>query len=200
MLNLSPSNTDKYLASANLPPLSRYWFSNSGTMLTVSTGSRTLFYILDMWVSGVGWPYFSAKILVDLFSVWMNGSPTIPAWGLHAVYPAADGIDPSSTPLLTFCSVSTVCLVRDLLFLHVWLQYLLVQLVLLCGCRCHSVLSFSVCCGGRLNLARRLPLTAPLGLILYRSGSGPGFWVVPTCILHFLSVGYSSSTWLVSGV
>ena len=163
-------------------------------------GYRTLCSILDMWVARVGCPSESPKILVDICSVWMNGPPTITAWDVHAVSQADDDIDPSITPLLTCCSVSIVCLGRALLFLCVWLQYLLVQLVLLCGCHRHSVLYLSVCCGGRVKLSCRLPLVAPVGLNLYCVGAGQGLWVVPTCRLDSLSESYSYSTWLVIGV
>ena len=40
----------------------------------------------------------------------MNGSPNIPAWDVHEVSNAAEVIDPSNTPCLIYCSISSICL------------------------------------------------------------------------------------------
>ena len=101
MLNSSPSHTYIYSASANLPLIRRDWLANSGTILNVRNGSRNLCSILAILVAGVGCPSTRAKILVDLFSVWMKGYPSMPAWDVHAVSQAAEGIDPSITPCFT---------------------------------------------------------------------------------------------------
>ena len=53
---------------------------------------------IAMVVAGVGCPYSSTKILVEIWFVLMNRYPTIPVWYVHVVYPAAEGIDPASTP------------------------------------------------------------------------------------------------------
>ena len=45
------------------------------------------------------------KTFVDGWSVGMNGSPSSPAWELHAVSYAAEGIEPSRTPFFSYPSV-----------------------------------------------------------------------------------------------
>ena len=159
MLTSSPLHTDTYPASATFPPLSKDLFSNAGTMLTVRAGSMTLCSSMDMLVSGVGCPLASTKILVDIRYVCMNGSPTIPAWYVHAVSHADEGITPSSNPLLTCCSVSSVCL---------WRAPFLVR-----GWRRNAALYLSVWCGGIANCTIRLPLLEPVGLALARARTGP---------------------------
>ena len=186
MLTSSPVHTKTYLDSENLPPLRREWFANAGTILTVHTGSLSLCSRLAMLVAGMGCPSASAKILLDLCSVCMNGYPTLPVWDVHALSQTADGIDQSSNPLLTCRSASTVCLGRALLFLREWIQYLPAHLVLLRGCCRHAVLSLSVGCGGIVNLICRLPLLVPVGLNLACAEVGSGFWVMPTCSLYRL--------------
>ena len=109
MLTSSPSYTDTYPASENLPPLQRDWLSNAGTILTVHAGSCTLCSSLDMLVDGIGCPSASAKSLLDLCSVCMKGYPTITAWYVHSVFHANEGIIPSSTPCFTCFYVSLFC-------------------------------------------------------------------------------------------
>ena len=123
MLTSSPFHTDTYPASANLPPLIRDLLANSGTMFTVRTGSLTLCSSIAMVVAGLGCTSTSAKILVYIRFVCMNCSPTITVWDVHTVYHAAEGISPSSTPSLEFCSVSSVCLWYVLCFVHGWRRY-----------------------------------------------------------------------------
>ena len=110
-------HTDTYPAYTNLPPLKREWLANDGTILTVQAVPRTLCSSLDMLVSGVGCPSASAKILVELCSVWIKGSHSMPDWDLHAVYQSSEGIDSSSTPCLTCCYVSLACGGLSVLFL-----------------------------------------------------------------------------------
>ena len=76
--------------------------ANAGIMLSVGAGSLNLHSSMTMFVAGVGCPSASAKILVDLCLVCKNRSPTIPAWDVHAISHATEGIDPSITPLLSF--------------------------------------------------------------------------------------------------
>ena len=159
----------------------RYWLDNAGTILTVRAGSCTLCSSLDMLVAGVSCPSTSAKILLDICSVWMKGPPNIPEWEVHALSHAAEGIFPSSTPCLTCCSVSLVlggC------------SYFspCAGEVRLCGCRHHFVLSLSWWCWGRAKRTLRLTL--------WDSGG----WVMVTWKLQRCSAGANSSTWLVSGV
>ena len=92
MLNSSPLHKDTYPDSVNLPLLRRYWLANNGTMLTVRAVSLTLCSSIAMLVAGLGCPSTSAKILVDLCFVCMNGSPTIPAWDVHAISHASEVI------------------------------------------------------------------------------------------------------------
>ena len=156
--------------------------------MNVRAGSRTLCYSLAMLVAGLGCPSASSKILLDLYYVCMNGTSIIPEWDVHTIYYADDGIDPSSTPFLTCCSVIIVFLGCSLLLLHAWLQCTLSQMVMLRGCRQNCVLSFSLCCWGRVYLTWRLTLLSE------------GLWAGPTCRLHILYVGTSSSTLLVRGI
>ena len=83
----------------------------------------------------------------------MNGSTTIPAWDVHAVYHTAEGIDPSSTTCLICCSVSSVCL-------------RCATLRLVRGWRRHEALYFSMWWGGRANYTLRLNRISPVGLAL----------------------------------
>ena len=140
-----------------------------------------------MVVTGVGCPYSSTKILVEIWFFLMNRSPTITAWYVHAIYHAAEGIDPASTPFLICCSVSSVCLYYDPLYL-------------VRGWCLQAVLSLSMWWGRRENCTLRLPFRAPLGIALAWAWSRLCGRAVPTSRLHILSMNSSASTWLVSGV
>ena len=52
----------------------------------------------------MGWPSARAKTLVKRSSVWINGSPTFSAWEVQAVSYAADAMEPSRTPDLSWAS------------------------------------------------------------------------------------------------
>ena len=75
-------------------------------MYTVRAGLRTgwcSFATLDPWVFC---PVATVNILVDGWSVGVNGSPSSPAMEVHAVSYAAEGMEPSRTPFLSFPFVS----------------------------------------------------------------------------------------------
>ena len=110
----------------------------------------------------------------------------IPVWYVHDVFHAAEGVSPSRTPLFTCCYFSSLCLWRSPFLVH--------------GCHCHTAPSLSMWCGGRANCTLRLPHLAPIGLSLSRAWAGAGGLFVHTSRLHSLSVVYTASTWLVSGV
>ena len=170
-----------YLVFANLPPLRRDWLSNSSTIFTVCASYLNLCSRLDMLVAGVGFPSASAKILSDLCSVCMMGSPTIPVWEVHAVSHDVECIVPYSTSCLTCCSVSLVCGGCSYLSLYA-------SEVRMCGCCCHFVMSLYWWCWRRVKRTLRLPLLASGGLVVVT-------WKLQRC-----SAGASSSTWLVSRV
>ena len=147
ILTSSPSHTDTYPASENFLPLRRDWLANYSTTFTMHSGSRPLCSILAMFVAGLGCPSSSAKILLDLCSVLVKGSPTIPAWDVNSVSHSGEGIDPSSTPFWICCSVRLVCIGCSLFFLCACV-------VLLHGCRRNVVLSLSMCCWGMVKRTR----------------------------------------------
>ena len=89
---------DTYPASENLPPLRRELSARAWTILTVRDGSRTLWYSLATFEPAAGCPSDSANIFLEGSSVCMNGSPIIPAFDVHAVSHAAEGMVPLSTP------------------------------------------------------------------------------------------------------
>ena len=155
-------------------------------MLNVRAGSLTLCYSLDMLISGVGCPLARTKIFVEIWFVCTNGSPTIHAWVVNAVYHDDESIYPSITPILTCCSVRSVCLWRAPFLVRAW--------------RHHAALYFSVWCRGVANFILRLPILVPTGLVFACARAGPGCWVVHTSRLHSLYMVSSASTWLVSGV
>ena len=74
-------------------------------MSTVRAGSRTAWCSLATAVAEVACPSARAKTLVERWLVGMKGSPGLPAWEVHAVSHAAEGIDPLSTPCFNCCSV-----------------------------------------------------------------------------------------------
>ena len=178
---LSPLHNDTYLASENLPPLRRDWLANAGIILTVRAGSLNLCSSLEMLVAVMRCPFSSAKTLVDLCSIWMKGSPRMPAWDVHTISQAAEGIDPSSNSCLTCCSVSLSCGGFSVFFLCA-------SDARMCGYCWNFVLSLSLWCWGRVKHTWRLPFLA--------SGS----WVVVTWRFPRCTSGSSFSTWLVSGV
>ena len=101
MLTSSSSQINTYPALANLSPLSRDWSAIPGTMSTVRAGSRTGWCSFETLDPGVLFPVATVNIFVYGWSVGMNGSPSSPAWEVHAVSYAAEGMEPSMTP---FCS------------------------------------------------------------------------------------------------
>ena len=97
------SHTATYPAWGKLPPLNSELYFNAGNMSTVRAGSRTLWWSFSTLKPAVAWTSARANILVDGLLVWMNGSLTMPAWEVHDVLYAADGIKPFNTPFLS-CS------------------------------------------------------------------------------------------------
>ena len=156
-------------------------------MLTVCASSIILCSCIDMVVSGVGCPSASMKILVNICSVCLNGSPTIHEWDVHDVSHDGEGIEPSSTPCLICCSVNSVSL-----------RFL--PLILVRWRRRHVALSLSMWLWERKNCTLRLPLIYSVDLDLACAWDGPGVWFGPTYGLHSLLVVSSTSTWIVSGV
>ena len=69
-------------------------------MSTERAGSRTAWVSFAVVLAGAGRPSARANTLVDGWPVWMNGSQARPAWEVHAVSQAAEGIEPSRTPRL----------------------------------------------------------------------------------------------------
>ena len=85
-------------ASANWPPLRRDWCASAGTIWTVRAASRRLCLRRATVVAGVGWPSARAKTLLDWSAVGMKGPRNFPAFEVHAVSHAAEGMDPLRTP------------------------------------------------------------------------------------------------------
>ena len=75
-------------------------------MSTVRAGSRTGWCSFATLDPGVLCPVATVNILVDGWSVGMNGSPSSPALEVHAVSYAAEGMEPSRIPFLIFPYVS----------------------------------------------------------------------------------------------
>ena len=95
-----------YPASENWPPLRRDWCASAGTMWKVRAASRRLYLRRATVVAGVGWPSARAKTLVDWSDVGMKGPPNFPAFEVHAVSHAAEGMYPLRSPCLIRCSDS----------------------------------------------------------------------------------------------
>ena len=186
MLTSPPIHTDTYPTSADLTPLRINLLANYGTMLTVRAGSLTFCSRMAMLVAGLEISSASAKIFLDICFVCMHRSPTIPAWDVHAIYHADEGSDPSSTHLLTYWSISTVCLWRSTLLVHGWQH--------------HATLSLSVWCRGIANCTLRLTPLALVDLDLPLARAVPGYLEVSTSRINSLSMVSRASTWLVSGV
>ena len=74
-------------------------------MLTVRAGSRTGWCSFATLDPGVLCPVATVNIFVDGWSVGMNGSPSSPAWEVHTVSYAAEGMEPSRTPFFSCPSV-----------------------------------------------------------------------------------------------
>ena len=107
-----------------------------GPYLTCATFPALCALVWICWFLGWG---VRAKILLNLWSVWMKGSPNILVLEVHSVSHYAGGIFPSSTPCLTCFSVSIVC--------GGWSSFSLRAIeVQLCGCYRHFVLSLSWWC------------------------------------------------------
>ena len=75
-------------------------------MSTVCAISHTGWWSFATLDPGVLCPVATVNILVDGWSVGMNGSPSSPALEVHAVSYTAEGMDPSRTPFLSCHSVS----------------------------------------------------------------------------------------------
>ena len=75
-------------------------------MSTVRAGSCTGWCSFAPLDHGVLCPVATVNILVDGWSVGMNGSPSSPVLEVHAVSYAAEGMEPSRTPFLSCPSMS----------------------------------------------------------------------------------------------
>ena len=91
---------------ADWPLLRRDQWKRSRKMCTVRTAWRRFFLRRVMLISRVGWPSARAKTLVDWSAVGMKGPPNFPAFEVHSVFHAAEGMDPLRTPCLIRCSDS----------------------------------------------------------------------------------------------
>ena len=98
MFTSFPSQMDRYPAPEKFPLLRRELSARAGTMSNMRAGSRTLWYSLATFEPAAGCPSASANIVLEGSSVCMNGSPIIPAFDVHAVSHAAEGMVPLSTP------------------------------------------------------------------------------------------------------
>ena len=74
-------------------------------MSTVRASSRTGWCSFATLDSGVLCPVATVNMFVEGWSVGMNGLPSSPAWEVHAVSCAAEGIEPSRTPFFSCSSV-----------------------------------------------------------------------------------------------
>ena len=110
--------------------------------------------------------------MLELCSVWMKFYPTIPVWDVHAVSHADEGIEPYSTPCLTYYYVSLVCWGCSLFFLSACV-------VLMHMCCCYFLLSLFVCLGGRVKITQFYPFWI----------QGSGLWRI---------VGYIASLWVIA--
>ena len=116
-------------------------------------------------VPGVGWLSASAKTFVEPWFVGIKGPPMLPALEVHMVSHTTKGVDPSSTHFLSCCLVSGL-----LGGLGRWMcsrttssslarsncaSVKLTGLDWLLGLCRHSLLSLSVCPGGRVKTMLR---------------------------------------------
>ena len=82
-------------------------------MSTVCAESLTGWWRFASVEPGNLWPSATVKTLVDSRPVWIKGSPTMLALEVHAMPYAADGMDPFSTPSLSFFSVRDLVSASD---------------------------------------------------------------------------------------
>ena len=105
MLTSASLQINTYPALANFSPLSRDWLARPGTISTVWAGSRTRWCSFATLDPGVLCTVATVNIFVDGWYVGMNGSPSSPAWEVHAVSYDAEGMEPSRTPFFSCPSV-----------------------------------------------------------------------------------------------
>ena len=75
----------------------------------VCAGSRTAWYSLATVVAEVACLSARANTLVESWLVGMKGSSGLPAWEVHDVSQAAEGMEPSSTHCFNCCLVRAMC-------------------------------------------------------------------------------------------
>ena len=89
----------------NWPPLRRDWWVRARTMCIVrAVWRRCLCLTREILVAGVGWPSARAKTLVYLKAVGMNLPPSFPAFEVHTVSHAPEGMEIPRTTCFSRCS------------------------------------------------------------------------------------------------
>ena len=78
-------------------------------MLTVRAGSQTAWCSLATVVAGIARPSARANTLVERWLVRMKESLGLPAWEVHTVSHAAEGMEPLRTPCFNCCLVRAMC-------------------------------------------------------------------------------------------
>ena len=101
-----PSQMDTYPASANLTLLSRELSDMAGTMSNLCSVSRTLCYSLETFEPAAGCPSASTNIFLEGSYICMKGYPILPAFYVHAVSHADEGMVRLSTTSFGCSSVS----------------------------------------------------------------------------------------------
>ena len=127
-----PSQMDTYPASENLPPLRRELSARAWTILTVRDGSRTLWYSLATFELAPGCPSASEKIFLEGSPVCINGSPILPAFDVHTVSHAAEGMVPLINPSFSCYSMSG--LASSCLGVFIMINYCVIYQSV-CGCK-----------------------------------------------------------------